>query len=290
MDLNPRQIHLDDSQIVEDETPSPPIYLVSGSIGALGEQMVRTVLPQFQGVRWPVVKRPRVLNPQQVIYIVKEAAETRGIILHTFVDNDLRLFMNQFAMEHDVMTIDLIGPLMEFFMRKLKQKPMGKPGLYRYKNQEYFDRINAIEYTLDHDDGKNHQSWGEAEIVLTGPSRLGKTPLATYLSVLGWKVANIPLVPGIEPRPELFALDRRRVIGLTIEEVELLAFRQHRQNGLGVSKQSDYNDVTKLYEELEEARKICRKGRFKVIDVSNKPIETTAAQVITAVTRQLKSG
>lgn len=289
MELNPRQIHLDDSQIVEDETPSPPIYLVSGNIGALGEQVVRTVLPQFQGVRWPVVKKPRVVRPQQVIYIVKEAAETGGIILHSLVDNDLRLFMNQFAMEHDVLAIDLIGQLMEFLMRKLGQKPMGKPGLYRYKNQEYFDRIDAIEYTLDHDDGKNHESWSDAEIVLTGPSRLGKTPLAIYLSVLGWRVANVPLVPGIAPRPELFALDRRRVIGLTIEEGELLTFRQHRQDGLGVSKQSDYNDITKLYEELDEARQICRKGRFKVIDVSNKPIETTAAQVITAVTRQLKS-
>lgn len=289
MELNPRQIHLDDSQIVEDDEQTFPIYLVSGNIGALGEQVVRTVLPQFQGVRWPVVKRPRVLKPQQVIYIVKEAVDTKGIIIHSLVDNDLRLFMNQYAMEHEVLAIDMIGPLMEFLMRKLKQKPLGKPGLYRYKNQEYFDRIDAIEYTLDHDDGKNPGSWSEAEIILTGPSRLGKTPLAIYLSVLGWRVANVPLVPRIPPRPELFALDRRRVIGLTIDPGELLTFRQHRQDGLGVAKQSDYSDLPKLYEEIDEARLICRKGRFKVIDVSNKPIETTAAQVITAVTRQLKS-
>ena len=124
---------------------------------------------------------------------------------------------------------------------------------------------------------------------MTGPSRLGKTPLAIYLSVLGWRVANVPLVPRIAPRPELFALDRRRVIGLTIDPGELLTFRQHRQDGLGVAKQSDYSDLPKLYEEIDEARQICRKGRFKVIDVSNKPIETTAAQVITAVTRQLKA-
>ena len=290
MDLNPRQIHLDDSQIIEDEIASPPIYLVSGNIGALGEQVVRSVLPQFKDVVWPVIKKPRVLKPQQVVHIVKEVAETHGIIIHTLVDNDLRLYMNQIAQEYGVLAIDIIGPLMEFLMHKLGQKPIGKPGLYRFNNQEYFDRIDAIEYTLDHDDGKNYQSWGEAEIVLTGPSRLGKTPLATYLSILGWKVANIPLVPGVEPRPELFALDRRRVIGLTIEEVELLAFRQHRQDSLGVGKQSDYSNVAKLHEELEEALRVCRKGRFKVIDVSNKPIETTAAQVITAVSRQLKSG
>jgi len=289
MDLNPRQIHLDDSQIVEDEISSPPIYLVSGNIGALAEQVVRTVLPQFQGARIPVLKKTHVLKPQQIIDIVKEAGETNGVILHTLVDNDLRLFMNQRARENEVLAIDLFGQLMEFLMRELGQKPAGKPGLYRYNNQEYFDRIDAIEYTLDHDDGKNYQGWPQAEIVLTGPSRLGKTPLAIYLSVLGWRVANVPLVPGVPPRPELFALDRRRVIGLTIEEGELLMFRQHRQGSLGVGKQSDYNDITKLVEELEEARQIYRQGRFKVIDVSNKPIESTAAQVITAVTRQLKT-
>ncbi len=289
MDFNPHQIHLDDSQFVEDETPSLPIYLVSGNIGALGEQAVRTVLPQFQGVRWPVIKRSRTQKVNQVIKVVEEAKETQGIILHTLVDNDLRLFLNQYAMENDVLTIDLIGQLMEFLMQKLGQKPLGKPGLYRFKNQEYFDRIDAIEYTLDHDDGKNSGSWEHAEIIVTGPSRLGKTPLAIYLSVLGWRVANIPLVLGIKPNPKLFELDRRRVIGLTIDPGELLAFREHRQTSLGVSKQSDYNNLAKLHEEIEEARQICRKGRFKVIDVSNKPIETTAAQVITAVTRQLKT-
>ncbi|PID85086.1 MAG: transcriptional regulator [Chloroflexi bacterium] len=289
MDFNSHQIHLDDSQFVEDETPSLPIYLVSGNIGALGEQTVRTVLPQFQGVRWPIVKRPRILKIDQVVHIVNEAKETKGIIMHTLVDNDLRLFMNQYAMESDVLAIDLIGQLMEFLMQKLGQKPLGQPGLYRYKNQEYFDRIDAIEYTLDHDDGKNSGSWEHAEIIIAGPSRLGKTPLAIYLSVLGWRVANIPLVLGIPTPPKLFELDRRRVIGLTIEPTELLAFRQHRQNNLGVNKKSDYNNITILHEEIEEARRIFRKGRFKVINVTNKPIETTAAQVITTITRQLKS-
>jgi regulator of PEP synthase PpsR (kinase-PPPase family) len=289
MDFNPRQIHLDDSQLTEADAPYPQIYVVSGNIGALAEHALRTVLPQFQDVQVPLVKRPRVETRKQVASIVAQAAKTQGVILHTLVDNDLRLLMNQLAAEQGVLVIDLIGPLLEYFMGVFGQEPVGKPGLYRYKNQEYFDRIDAIEFTLAHDDGKNYESWAEAEIVLTGPSRLGKTPLGIYLSILGWKVANIPIVPGVAPRPELFALDRRRVIGLTIAAGELLTFRQHRQDSLGVGNKSDYADLTKLYEELEEARQICRKGRFKLIDVSNKPIETTAAQVITAVTRQLKT-
>jgi regulator of PEP synthase PpsR (kinase-PPPase family) len=289
MDLNPRQIHLNDSQMSGEDDPSPRIYVVSGSIGALGEQAIRTVLPQFPESHVPVVKMSRVRKMEQAASVVEQAAQTEGVILHTLVDNDLRLFMNQSAAERGVLAIDLIGRLMEYFIDTFGREPIGKPGLYRYKNQEYFDRIDAIEYTLDHDDGKNYHGWPEAEIVLTGPSRLGKTPLAIYLSVLGWKVANIPLTPQVAPRPELFSLDRRRVIGLTIDAGELLTFRQHRQDGLGVGNQSDYNNLLKLYDELEEARRIFRKGRFKVIDVSNKPIETMAAQVITAVTRQLKT-
>ena len=153
MDFNPQQIHLDDSQITEADAPFPPVYLVSGNIGALAEHALRTVLPQFQDVQVPLVKRPRVQTSKQVASIVAQAAKTQGVILHTLVDNDLRLLMNQLAAEQGVMVIDLIGPLLEYFMGVFGQEPMGKPGLYRYKNQEYFDRIDAIEFTLAHDDG-----------------------------------------------------------------------------------------------------------------------------------------
>jgi regulator of PEP synthase PpsR (kinase-PPPase family) len=218
---------------------------------------------------------------------VEQAARTGGTIVHTLTNSALRYQMIDLARKKNVAAIDLVGPLIERLAEVLAQEPVGKPGLYRQMNLAYFKRVEAIEFTLAYDDGKNFRKWEEAEIVLVGPSRVGKTPLSLFLSMQGWKVANVPLVPGVPPRQKLFELDRRRVIGLKIDPAELLAHRQYRQSNLGVGGSSDYNDPVKLFEEVEAAQQVYRRGRFKVIDVTNKPIETSAAQVITAVTRQL---
>jgi regulator of PEP synthase PpsR (kinase-PPPase family) len=268
----------------------PPIYVVSGHMGALGQQAVQTVLSQFTGVRVPVRVVPQVRQRKQVEAVIDQVARNGGTIVHTLTNSTLRYQMIELARKKNVVAIDFVGPLMEHLVGVLGQTPIGKPGRYREMNEAYFKRVEAIDFTLAHDDGKNFQGWDEAEIVLVGPSRVGKTPLSLFLSMQGWKVANVPLVLGIAPRPQLFELDRRRVVGLKIDPTDLLAHRQHRQSGLGVSKQSDYNDPVKLYEEIESAQQVFRRGRFKVIDVTNKPIETSAAEVITAVSRQLTTG
>jgi regulator of PEP synthase PpsR (kinase-PPPase family) len=265
----------------------PPIYIVSGNVGALGEQAVHTILPQFPGVDVPIEMVVKVRDSGEIEAVVDQAARSGGTIVHTLTNSALRYQMIDLARKKNVAAIDIVGPLIERLAEILEQEPVGKPGLYREMNLAYFKRVEAIEFTLTHDDGKNFRKWAEAEIVLVGPSRVGKTPLGLFLSMKGWKVANVPLVPGIAPRPELFDLDRRRVIGLKIDPAELLAHRQYRQNSLGVSGQSDYDDPAKLYEEVEAAKQVYRRGGFKVIDVTNKPIETSANQVITAVTRQL---
>lgn len=271
----------------EGKRPFAPIYIVSGGMGALGEQVVRTILPQFQGAQAPVEIVRQVRERSQLEAVVAQAAQTGGTIVHTLTNGGLRQQMIALAAAQQVAAIDIVGPLMEHLTAVLGEEPIGRPGLYRELNQAYFKRVEAIEYTLAHDDGKHYQGWPDAEIVLVGPSRVGKTPLSMYLSVLGWKVANVPLVPQITPRPELFALDRRRVVGLKIDAAELLSHRQHRQRSLGAGRRSDYNDPARLYEELEVALRLFRQGGFKVVDVTNKPIETSAGEVITAVTRQL---
>lgn len=283
MDINRQQTDEGDDKKV---TP-PPIYIVSGNVGALGEQAVRTILPQFPGVDVPIEMVTRANSLSEIEDVVEQAAQTGGTIVHTLTNSALRYQMIELARKRNVAAIDLVGPLIERLVKVLGEEPVGKPGLYRQMNLAYFKRVEAIDFTLAHDDGKNFQGWAEAEIVLVGPSRVGKTPLGLFLSMQGWKVANVPLVPGLPPRPELFELDRRRVIGLKVEPAELLAHRQYRQSSLGVGGQSDYDNPIKLYDEIEAAQQVYRQGRFKVIDVTNKPIETSAIQVITAVTRQL---
>lgn len=287
--MDPEQQSLAEEGAFAEKRPFAPIYIVSGGMGALGEQAVRTILPQFQGAQMPVEIVRQVRERSQLEAVVARAAQTGGTIVHTLTNGELRQQMITLAAAQQVEAIDIVGPLMVHLTERLGQEPLGKPGLYRELNQAYFKRVEAIEFTLAHDDGKHHQGWPDAEIVLIGPSRVGKTPLSMYLSILGWKVANVPLVPEVAPRAELFALDRQRVVGLKIDVSELLHHRQHRQRSLGVGSRSAYNDPVRLHEELDAALRLYRRGGFRVVDVTNKPIETSAGEVITAVTRQVSS-
>ncbi len=289
MNINLTPLQLNDSNQPTISPKAPPIYVVSGSMGSLGEQLAHTILPQFPGANVPIEMVRRVQHLSQVEAVIAQAKQSNGTILHTIANPDLRRSLTVLAQEQNVVAIDIVGSLIERLTDVLDQEPVGKPGLYRELNETYFKRIEAIEFTLVHDDGMNYQDWDQAEIVLTGLSRVGKTPLSLYLSMLGWKVANIPLVPGVEPHPSLFELDRRRVVGLKIDPMTLLKHREHRQRGLGVRGKSDYNDPAKLYDEAKEAKRIFRKGGFKVIDITNKAIENTAGQVIMTITRKLQA-
>lgn len=268
----------------------PPIFIVSGGVGASGEQLVRTALAQFRGVGVPVIIVPHVREVAQIEKAVERAVENGGIIVHTLVDEEMRQSLTRLARNRNVTAIDAIGRLLSHLSNVLGQEPAGQPGLYRQLRQAYFDRVEAIEFTMAHDDGKNTQGWPQAEIVLVGVSRVGKTPLSMYMAVQGWKVANVPLLADVPPPPKLFELDRRRVVGLTIEPGQLIDHRQERQRHLGVpSSSSAYIDPAKLYEEIEEARKLYRRNGFAVVNITDKPIEESADEVIALVTRRLKS-
>jgi regulator of PEP synthase PpsR (kinase-PPPase family) len=270
-------------------TSAPPIFIVSGGTGASGEQLVRTALAQFQEAEVPVIIVPHVCQIEQVEEVVTRAAATRGTIVHTMVDANLRRALIRLAQENNVVAIDVMGRLLSRLTHVLGREPIGEPGLYHQLHQTYFERVEAIEFTVTHDDGRNPHEWHLAEIVLAGASRVGKTPLSMYLGVLGWKVANVPLIREVPPPPELFQIDRRRVVGLTIEPGQLVAHRRWRQRRLGVPGGLAYSDPAELYEEVEAARQVFRRGGFSIVDVTDKPIEESAEEVITLVTQRLKS-
>jgi len=268
---------------------SLPLYVVSGGVGTSGEQLVRTALAQFQDANVQIVIVPHVRQVTQLEEVVKQAASTDGIIVHTLVDVELRQALIRLARDRNVTAIDPIGRLLSHLADVLDQEPRGQPGLYRQLRQAYFDRVEAIEFSMGHDDGLNADGWPEAEIVLLGVSRTGKTPLSMYLALRGWKVANIPLFRDVPPPSELFRVDRRRVIGLTIDPGQLIAHRQHRQRRLGVRCESAYADPAELYEEVKAARHFYRQHGFAMVDVTDKPIEESADEVIALITRQLPS-
>jgi regulator of PEP synthase PpsR (kinase-PPPase family) len=265
------------------------IFVLSGGVGSSGEQIVRTVLAQFPDASMTIEVFPKVITKKQVHDILKRAVAEGAVVTHTFVDEKLRQAVSKSASKLELEAIDLVGPLMEKLSKRLKQEPIGKPGLYRQLYKTYFNRIDAMDYALNHDDGKNKVGWKDAEIILLGASRVGKTPISLYLSVLGWKVANIPIIAGIQPREEFYKLDPRRLIGLTITPSELVQHRNHRQKLLGVSgRNSNYTDPIKVYEELESIEKFLRRNGISIIDVTGKPIESSADEVIRIVRRKLK--
>lgn len=264
----------------------PPIFIVSGGVGSSGEQVVHTLLAQFPDIQPPVITLGNIRSSEQVLKAVARAKKKAGLIVHTLIDSQLRHLLTQQAEGEGVVAIDLMGNLMSWVIANYHQDPLGMPGLYRQLNKDYFERVSAIEFSMGHDDGKDPAGWSRADIILVGVSRTGKTPISLYLSVLGWKVANIPLVPEIPPPTALFQLDARRVIGLMIEPGQLLLHRQHRQRQLGVGGASPYCDPDHIYEEIQETRRLFHQRGYTIINVTDKPIETCADEIMRAIIRQ----
>jgi len=263
------------------------IVIVSGGAGASAEQVVHTVLAQFPSATLPVVTVANVRSIQQIRDVVDQVRAHGGFIVHTLVDGALRDAMNSFGNDSGIVTIDLMGELLDTLGAVLGQEPLGEPGLYRQLNREYFERVAAIEFSMAHDDGRNTHELDRADIVLLGVSRVGKTPLSMYLSVLGWKVANVPFIKD-QPLPgEVFEIERGRVIGLAIDPQRLINHRKIRHERIAGTQPSTYMDPGMIFEELEQSRRLFRQKGFSVIDISNKPLETSADEIIALISKRL---
>jgi regulator of PEP synthase PpsR (kinase-PPPase family) len=264
---------------------TPAIFILSGGVGASGEQLVHTLLAQFPEDAVQVTTIGHVREPQQVTEALGRAQQLEALVAYTLVDPALHDHLRQEAERLHVQAVDLMGPIMAWVTARLGIAPKAQPGLYRHLHAEYFERVSAIDFTMDHDDGKNPHGWPRADAVLVGASRVGKTPLSLYLAILGWKIANYPLVPQVPIPEELFSLDLQRLIGITVEPDQLLQYRASRQAQLGAPGPSPYADTEAVYQEVEAARKIFRKGGFKVIDMSDKTIEQGADEIIRHLSR-----
>ena len=264
-----------------DQTSSfPTIFIVSGGAGASAEQLVYTLLAQFPDEAVRVTTVGNVRHPEQIAEVLSQAQRIDALVVYTLVDPSLHDYLVRESQKLQIQAVDAMGPIMEWVSEKLGIAPKAQPGLYRRLHSEYFERVAAIDFTMAHDDGKNPDGWPQADVVLVGVSRVGKTPLSLYLAILGWKVANMPLVPEI-PLPEsLFSLDPQHVIGVTVEPDRLLEYRTRRQRLLGAPGPSAYANSESIYEEVEEALKVFRKGRLKIIDMTDKTIEQGADEII----------
>ena len=262
------------------KSKTAPIYIVSGGKGLAGNNMVHSLLIQYPNNNVPVIIVPDQHLEKQLIDLVAKVKLEGGLITHTMVNRRLRNFLISLCEENGVKHIDFMGKLADYLDETLEIPSLQTPGLYREINQEYFDRIDAIEFTLNHDDGLSPAKLHKAEIILTGVSRSGKTPLSVYLAMYGWKVANIPLVNGIQPPEELFKVDPQRVFGLSISPGQLISHRMKRLVSINNTENTNYVDERMVAQEIRNANFIFEKGGFTVLNVSNKPVETTANEIL----------
>ncbi len=261
------------------------VYVVSDSIGETAELVVRAVASQFDPNLIQLQKYPYIEDKESINEIIASAKESKAMVVFTLVIPELKEYILQKAAEAGVTIVDIMGPLLNSFQHVLKQEPTGKPGLVRRLDEEYFRKVDAIEFAVKYDDGRDPRGLLRADVVLIGVSRTSKTPLSMYLANKRLKVANVPIVPEIEPPEELFQLPPERCIGLIINPEQLNSIRTERLKALGLTAQANYATIDRIKEELAYSKKIIQRIGCPVIDVSNKAVEETA-NIILEIIRQ----
>jgi regulator of PEP synthase PpsR (kinase-PPPase family) len=221
-----------------------------------------------------------VRSKNQVYEALDEVLAAKGLVVYTIVNRELARLVHDECNSLGLPSIDLITPLLMRIAEFFGRSPRETPGLLHGVDEEYFRRIEAVEFTVKHDDGQETAHLPKADIVLVGVSRSSKTPLSIYLAHRGWRVANVPLVKGIDPPKELFAVDPKRVVGLVIDPQRLLELRVTRLKHLGMDSRAAYADYAEIEDELKHARAFFRRQPWVVIDVTGKAVEETANEVL----------
>lgn len=263
------------------------VYAVSDASGQTAENVVKAAVSQFMGQAVRIVRLPRVVSGPQLESMVKLAAQGPCIFAYTIVQEELRRQLIEACDRHGVLPVDLLGPLIETLTRALGVEPKHQPGALHTKDEEYFRRMDAIDFAIKYDDGKSPHGLRQADLVVTGVSRTSKTPTCMYLAQnQGIKAANVPLVPGAEPPRELFELPPGRVVGLTVKSELLTEIRGSRLATLGLPPESAYADRQKIRDELALAEDVFRRLRCPVVDVTYKAIEETASEILTILQKK----
>jgi regulator of PEP synthase PpsR (kinase-PPPase family) len=262
------------------ETPRR-IIVVSDGTGETATQMAKAAMVQFGDRNVYFTRYKNVRNEAQIDAICDSAATTQDLMIYTIVSPTLRAFLLNKAREKSIPCVDLLGPLLVGLASYFGYQPKSIAGLLHDVNESYFERIAAMEYTIAHDDGRDLTGLEKADVLILGISRTSKTPLSMYLSHQGWKVANIPLIHGFEAPKEIFDIDQRRVVGLTIDPQDLATIRRARLLRLGQNHGGEYADLEKVNEEIESANQLFKRNRrWPIFNVTGKALEETASEII----------
>jgi regulator of PEP synthase PpsR (kinase-PPPase family) len=266
-----------------DLTEDYRIFVLSDGTGQTGKRVLEAALIQFD-LPVMIIRIPHVRTVQQVDELIADAARGHSMIVYTLVSVELRQAVHIAAMERGVIAVDLLGGLLAKLQDFLHRTPWGRPGLLYQTDAGYYQRVDAMEFTVQHDDGQKVDDLNEAELVLVGPSRTSKTPVSFYLAYRGWRVANVPIVLGLEPPDALRGLEPRKVVGLTTDPQRLALIRQERLRNMGAQESStSYADLRHIQQELRYSLRLCKMYRWPVVNVTGKAVEETANEVVNLV-------
>jgi regulator of PEP synthase PpsR (kinase-PPPase family) len=257
------------------------LFIVSDSTGDTATRVTRAALRQFEDAKVPVQVFPNVMDRESIERIFKQAALQRAFVVTSLVSADHRAFAHELARAYRLLSVDVIGALITGLSGWLGEAPQGRPGLLHVTDAEYFKRIEAVEFTVKLDDGKDPRLLRQADIVLVGVSRTSKTPLSVFLAYKGLKVANVPIVLDHQPPKELYDVDPRRVVALTIDPESLQQIRRQRLRTMRVRDASSYDNIDHILSELEYAEELFRRNRqWPLINVTNRAVEETAGMIL----------
>ena len=256
------------------------ILVVSDSIGETGESVARAAAAQFNGAEIVIRRITRVSESEDVAKVIEQAKAGPTLIVYTAAIPAVREMLRQATVEAGIPAIDVLGPVVDSLEHLLATTPRGQAGLVHKLDDDYFQRVEAVEFAVKYDDGKDPRGLFRADVVLIGVSRTSKTPVSLYLAQRRYKVANVPLVPEVPPPQELFQIPSHKVVGLTVSPEQLASIRQERVRAIGLRGDANYASMQRILDELDHAEAVMRRVGCPVVDVTHRAVEETAQRVL----------
>jgi regulator of PEP synthase PpsR (kinase-PPPase family) len=255
------------------------LYLISDCTGDTLHSVARATISRFSGVESKEKVYPMVRSKEQIDEIMKEIKEDPGIVMYTIVDEDVRYYLKDECNKIDITYIPVLSHVVSKLSEYLDLQTISYPGKQYDLDEEYFRKVEAVNFALNHDDGQSLYNLDKADIIIIGPSRTSKSPTSIYLAYRGYKVANIPLVPG-NNYADFNKYTRPLIVGLVINPDRLFDIRKNRLMSLDENRQTDYVDIEKIQSEIKETKILCNKNNWPIIDVTRRSVEETAACIL----------
>jgi len=256
------------------------LYLISDCTGDTLHSVVRASVARFAGIEVEEKTYSLIRSKKQIDEIIEQVSQNPGIVMYTLVDHELRTYLKDSCNKYQIKYIPVLSHIISDISEYLGVPTIEYPSNIHPLDEEYFKRVEAINFAISHDDGQCSYDLNEADIVIVGASRTSKSPTSIYLSYRGYKTANIPFVAGCELPPNLFTLSNTLIVGLVINPEILVEIRRNRLISLEVNTDNNYVDMQQVKAEILESKKIFTKHGWPVIDVTRRSVEEIAATII----------